>query len=193
VQIAIVRPGRRARPRRPDPGASRGAARGRRIASGAQREGALTMATCSGPTLIVMSMHDLPSPTPGSGPVPPDGRRSRLEAVRARGRRLIFAQAMDALTFVAFYVVVGPSLHAERNPLILGLMALGGIQLVALVKVGLAALVARRMRLPARPSRFRLVRVAYPALSLLLVSLAVASGVVGAGFNTAALVDSLVH
>jgi hypothetical protein len=116
-----------------------------------------------------------------------------VAAIRARGRRLIFAQAMDALTFVAFYTVVGPAVHGERNPLILGLMALGGVQLVALVKVGLAALIAGRMRLPTRPSRFRVVRVAYPGLSVLLVSLAVASGIVGAGFNTAALVDSLVR
>jgi hypothetical protein len=119
--------------------------------------------------------------------------RSRIQAIRARGRRLIFAQGMDALTFVAFYVLVGPSIHAERNPVVLLLMALGGIQLVALVKVGLAALIAHRMRLPAKPSPHRLVRAAYPIASLLLVSLAVASGIVGAGFNTAALVESLAH
>jgi hypothetical protein len=100
---------------------------------------------------------------------------------------------MDALTFVAFYVLAGPAVHTERNPLILGLMALGGVQLVAIVKVGLAALVARRMRRPASPSRFRVMRIAYPGLSLLLVSLAAASGIVGAGFNTAALLDSIVR
>lgn len=107
--------------------------------------------------------------------------------------RLIFTQSMDALTFVAFYVLVGPGVYAERNPLVVALMALGGIQLVAMVKVGLAALVARQLRTPARPSRFRIVRAAYPTLSLLLVGVAVASGIVGAGFNTAALVSSLAH
>ncbi len=116
-----------------------------------------------------------------------------LAVIRARGRRLVFAQAMDALTFVAFYVIVGPTVHAERNPVVLVLMALGGIQLVALVKIALAALVAHRMRRPATPSRFRLVRTVYPVASLVLVSLAVASGIVGAGFNTAALLDSLAH
>ncbi len=120
-------------------------------------------------------------------------RPARIAAIRARGRRLVFAQGMDALTFVAFYVLVGPSIHAERNPVVLLLMALGGIQLVALVKVGLAALIARRMRRPTRPSSHRFVRVAYPVASLVLVSLAVASGIVGAGFNTAALLESLAH
>ena len=117
-------------------------------------------------------------------------RVSRAQAIRARGRRLVFAQGMDALTFVAFYLLVGPAVHAERNPVVLVLMALGGIQLVALVKVGLAALIARRMQRPSRPSPHRLVRVAYPAARTVLVSLAVASGIVGAGFNTAALVES---
>jgi len=121
------------------------------------------------------------------------GRAGRARSIRARGRRLVFAQGMDALTFMAFYLLVGPSLHAERNPVVLLLMALGGIQLVALVKVGLAAIIAHRMRQPTRPSAYRLVRVAYPIASLLLVSLAVASGIVGAGFNTAALVESLAH
>ncbi len=116
-----------------------------------------------------------------------------MAAIRARGRRLIFTQAMDALTFVAFYVFVGPAVHGERNPMILALMALGGVQLVALVKIGLAALVARRMRRPTTPSRFRVLRVSYPIASLVLVSLAVASGIVGAGFNTAALVESFVR
>jgi hypothetical protein len=120
-------------------------------------------------------------------------RQRRIQSIRARGRRLVFAQGVDALTFAAFYVLVGPSLHAERNPIVLLLMALGGIQLVALVKVGLAALVARRMRRPTVPSPHRIVRLAYPVVSLVLVSLAVASGIVGAGFNTAALVESLAH
>jgi hypothetical protein len=145
-----------------------------------------------GATLSIM--RTMPSPTLESGSGTwPHHRRRPVAAIEARGRRLVFAQAMDALTFVAFYVLVGPAVHAERNPLILGLMALGGVQLVAIAKVGLAALVARRMRLPASPSRFRLMRVAYPGLSLLLVSLAVASGIVGAGFNAAALVDSIVR
>jgi hypothetical protein len=133
--------------------------------------------------LGVMDMTD-----PGAAPGP---RRSRAETLRARGRRLVFAQALDALTFVAFYVLVGPTIHAERNPLVLVLMSLGGIQLVALAKIGLASLVARRMRRPSRPSRFGPVRAAYPVISLVMVSLAVASGIVGAGFNTAALVDTL--
>jgi hypothetical protein len=121
-------------------------------------------------------------------------RRAGLaRSIRARGRRLVFAQGMDALTFVAFYLFVGPSIHAERNPVVLLLMALGGVQLVALVKVGLAAIIAHRMRQPTRPSAHRLARAAYPIASLLLVSLAVASGIVGAGFNTAALVESLAH
>jgi hypothetical protein len=118
---------------------------------------------------------------------------ARARSLRARGHRLLFAQGMDALTFAAFYLVVGPTIDAERNPVVLVLMALGGIQLVALVKIGLAALIARRIQRPARPSRYRAVRAAYPIASLVLVSLAVASGIVGAGFNTAAILESLAH
>lgn len=121
-----------------------------------------------------------------TGPGPGSSR-----SLRARGRRLLFAQGMDALTFAAFYLIVGPTIHAERNPVVLMLMALGGIQLVALAKIGLAALIARRIQRPTHPSRYRAVRAVYPIASLVLISLAVASGIVGAGFNTAALVESL--
>ena len=40
--------------------------------------------------------------------------------------RLFLAQGADVATFLCFYLLVGPAVHAERNPLILGLMALGG-------------------------------------------------------------------
>ena len=40
--------------------------------------------------------------------------------------RLFLAQGADVATFLGFYLLVGPSVHAARNPLILGLMALGG-------------------------------------------------------------------
>ena len=98
----------------------------------------------------------------------------------ARGRRLIFAQAADAATFALFYVLASQSVHAERNPLVLAIMALGGVQLVVLVKIGLAWRIAAKQGQSYRPSRFRLVRVTYPVLSVFLISLATAAGVVGA-------------
>ena len=39
--------------------------------------------------------------------------------------RLFLAQGADVATFLCFYLLVGPSVDAERNPLILGLMAIG--------------------------------------------------------------------
>ena len=52
--------------------------------------------------------------------------------------RLLLAQSLDAATFAAFYVLIGAGVHAERNPLLIGLMAFGGIQAVVLLKVAIA-------------------------------------------------------
>jgi hypothetical protein len=47
------------------------------------------------------------------------------------------------------------------------------------------------MTAPTSPSRFRIVRATYPAVSMFMALLAIATGIVGAGFNTAAIVDSV--
>lgn len=94
---------------------------------------------------------------------------------------LVLAQALDAATLAVFYAWCRVPQMQERNPLVLGLMAVGGVQLVALVKVGAAALAARRAgRFSGYSRRWRLaVRLALSAATL--------SGCVGAGFNVAAI------
>lgn len=97
--------------------------------------------------------------------------------------RLLIAQAADALTFALFMLTVsGASQHAERNPLVAGVMALGGVQAVVIVKVGVAAVVGWRAdHSPAVSSHYRNCRT-------VALSVAAASGIVGAGFNLAAVV-----
>lgn len=99
--------------------------------------------------------------------------------------RLVAAQSADAVTFLVFYVCIGAGVHVERNPLILGLMALGGIQAVAVAKIGLAALIGwrhdRRVVLSPRYVWFRTV----------MMSVGAAAGIVGAGFNSAAIISSI--
>ena len=93
---------------------------------------------------------------------------------------LVLAQSLDAASLAVFYAIVHPMALAEQNPLILALMAVGGIQLVALAKVGAALLAAWRSR---RMNGMRLARLAMAA--------AVISGSIGAGFNLAAIALAL--
>jgi hypothetical protein len=111
--------------------------------------------------------------------------------VNARGRRLVFAQTMDALTFAAFYVLIGPVTHAEQNPVVLTLMSLGGVQLVVFLKVGISIFLAWRIARPVVPNKHQSIRVAYRVMSTTMISLAVAAGIVGAGFNVASIIDSI--
>lgn len=108
--------------------------------------------------------------------------------------RLVAAQTADAATFLAFYVFIGAGVHAERNPLILGLMALGGIQMVAFTKVGVSLYLAWRREHPAVKPRWwskPITSRRFIWVETVIVSAATASGIVGAGMNTAAIVDSL--
>lgn len=119
--------------------------------------------------------------------------------MRCLARRLVFAQSIDALTFAAFMVLVGPgSLHTERNPLVAGIYALGGFAAVGLVKLAAALVVGRRSQRPMKASRIGLVRrwherhpAFHPRLAIVMLSVATASGIAGAGMNTASLIDSL--
>jgi len=95
-------------------------------------------------------------------------------------RRLVFAQAIDVTTFAAFYLLIPVSVHSERNPLIAAMFALGGFALVGIVKMGFVSIVAYRAAGFA-PSR---------AL-IIAISMATASGIAGAGFNLASLIDSM--
>lgn len=100
--------------------------------------------------------------------------------------RLLLAQGLDVATFLAFYLVVGPSIHRERNPLILLLMAMGGLAAVAAFKLGVTLLVVWRSRrvIVAR-------RRWYGPLRIIAMAAATASGIAGAGFNAAAIIHSL--
>lgn len=95
-------------------------------------------------------------------------------------RRLVFAQATDVITFCAFFILVPVSVHAERNPLIAAVFALGGFALVGLVKMGFVSVVAYRAA-HFEPSRKLVIS----------VSVATASGIAGAGFNIASIIDSM--
>ena len=101
--------------------------------------------------------------------------------------RLLLGQAADAITFVWFYVFVGVSVHAERNPVILALMALGGLAAVGVFKMGVTLLVIYRYRRAgANPVRHRW----FVPLRTIAISAATASGIVGAGFNLGAIVGA---
>jgi hypothetical protein len=94
-------------------------------------------------------------------------------------KRLVFAQALDVATFCLFFIMVSHSIHTERNPLINAMFALGGWALVGIVKLGYVCIVAHRS------TRFQ------PSTRLIIViSIATASGIAGAGFNLASLISS---
>lgn len=101
--------------------------------------------------------------------------------------RLLLAQGADVLTFLAFYLVVGPSIHQERNPLILLLMAMGGLAAVAVFKMAVTLLVVRRSG-----RRLVITNRWYLPLRTILTSAATASGIVGAGFNAAAVIATVI-
>lgn len=97
--------------------------------------------------------------------------------------RLLLAQGADVLTFLAFYLLAGGSGHGERNPILLLVMAMGGIWLVGVVKLGITFAVIRRYHRAAVITKRWFV-----PLRTIAISAATASGVVGAGFNLAAII-----
>jgi hypothetical protein len=119
-----------------------------------------------------------------------EARRLRL--------RVWVAQAMDLATFAAFFALVGgASSHVERNPIVAASYALAGLAGVGLLKMGLVT-VAMRQRPPAarlpgwRGALSRPITHAwYWPLYTVILSAAAASGIAGAGFNAASLIDSL--
>lgn len=92
---------------------------------------------------------------------------------------LVLAQGLDAASLAVFYALAHPAVLQEANPLVLALMATGGIQLVIIAKVGAALVAAWRSR---NIDAMRIARFAMAA--------AVVSGSIGAGFNLAAIVVS---
>jgi hypothetical protein len=108
--------------------------------------------------------------------------------VRRQARRTTVALAADAATFALFAVAVGMGgVHVERNPVIAAAFAVAGVNGVIALKAAAALVLEwRARRFPDTPVR-RSWLVPYAITS----SLAIAGTVVGAGFNTAALVASL--
>lgn len=94
-------------------------------------------------------------------------------------KRLVFAQGMDVLTFCMFFILVNQSVHVERNPLIAAIYTLGGFGLVGIVKMGYVTFVARRAKNFAPSKKL-----------IIAMSVATASGIAGAGFNLASLLNS---
>jgi len=104
---------------------------------------------------------------------------------------MVMAQAIDALTFAAFYWWIGPGLLREQNPFALAIMAVGSWQAVVAWKIGGVLLLAWLLPRPYKPSRFRFIREHYPRARDFMVALIIALGVVGAGFNVASIALSI--
>ena len=100
--------------------------------------------------------------------------------------RLFLAQGADVATFLCFYLLVGPSVHAEKNPLILALMALGGLAAVGVFKMLITLIVIYRYRRATTTIRHRW----FVPVRTVAISAATASGIVGAGFNLGAIISS---
>ena len=100
--------------------------------------------------------------------------------------RLFLAQGADVATFLGFYLLVGPQVHAERNPLILGLMALGGLAAVGLFKMLITLIVIYRYRRSSGTIRHAW----FVPVRTIAISAATASGIVGAGFNVGAIIST---
>ena len=110
-----------------------------------------------------------------------------------QSRLMIWAQSLDAATFVLFFALFPMvSIHAERNPIIVMLWMIGGSVAVGLAKVGLSLHIAYSANRERRNIGFRATKpqltAEFVAIRYFLLSLAVAAGVVGAGFNIAAIV-----
>jgi len=101
--------------------------------------------------------------------------------------RLFLAQGADVATFLGFYLLVGPSVHAEKNPLILALMALGGLAAVGVFKMLITLIVIYRYR---RATTTTIRHRWFVPVRTVAISAATASGIVGAGFNLGAIISS---
>ncbi|MEO8571059.1 MAG: hypothetical protein ABI553_05100 [Chloroflexota bacterium] len=110
---------------------------------------------------------------------------SKLPRLDRLTLRLLLSQAADVGTFVWFYVFVGSTVHAERNPIILGLMALGGLAAVGIFKLGVTLFVIYRYRRAPQTQRPWFI-----TARTIAISAATASGIVGAGFNLGAIIGS---
>jgi hypothetical protein len=100
--------------------------------------------------------------------------------------RLFLAQGADVATFLGFYLLVGPSIQAERNPIILALMALGGLAAVGIFKMAITLVVIYRYR----RANDTIHHAWFVPMRTIAISAATASGIVGAGFNVGAIIGA---
>jgi hypothetical protein len=106
---------------------------------------------------------------------------------------LVLGQSLDALTFVLFFTIVPVGFAmVERNGIVGRMLDLGGLGLVAAVKVGLAAVIYWRATRPfgqrRLPERLHLLLLAFLNVAFVV---AVASGFVGTAFNSRAVMQVL--
>lgn len=106
-----------------------------------------------------------------------------MRGVRTLLALLVLGQTLDALTFTIFYRVAPPFTPvAERNPVILAAMAVGGVAAVMVLKLGITWITYFAGTRP-RPPLSRRVAV----LRHVMLTIAATSGFVGAAFNTEAI------
>ena len=98
--------------------------------------------------------------------------------------RLVFAQVVDVASYAFFMVAIGVSIHAERNPIILALSAVGGIYAVLFAKIGVPVLVTIR-------NRNKVLKPRLHNFVVIIMATATASGIVGAGFNIASIINTM--
>lgn len=93
-------------------------------------------------------------------------------------KRLFLAQGMDLLTFAILIYVLELSLAGEVNPIPVSLMGVGFWVIVA-IKLGLPVYAYFRIKNTERK------------VFKMAISAATASGIVGAGFNLASIINSI--
>jgi len=97
---------------------------------------------------------------------------------------LLLGQALDALTLLVAWRLlerIGPVDVSERNPIALLIIGLGGVNLMAIVKVAAGSAILIRQ------GNYQLLAVKRRPLMRWLIPAAVCSGYLGAAFNTMAI------
>lgn len=96
--------------------------------------------------------------------------------------RLFLAQGLDGLTFAVFMLAFPALLGSEQNPIIGVLYGVTGVLAVLVMKVSIG-LGGAYLATHAKITRPRLVTI--------LLAIATASGIAGAGMNVAALIEEV--
>lgn len=106
--------------------------------------------------------------------------------MKALAAFLVVGQAFDAVTLIIFMGMVPDGFHlAERNPIVLVLLALGGIQLFLLVKLSISVFVAYRWAFSGWRPQTRVGKIILP----IMLPIAALLGWLGFAFNTVAIIQ----